>query len=1171
MATSELEILITATNQAKEVLEGFVEGLQEALEEVNNLNKAGKEGGDDTLQKAVDNIGKGLQKAGKEAKKAEKEVSGFQETIGGLAKGLVAGAAAFLSFRAAAQLVSQGIREAAQTQRLDTALRALGQTLGIAEQRIQGTVRAIEAFDVSGSQARDTARRLLQAGVDIAEGSRLAAAAQNLALATGVATDEVLQRITFAIQTGNTALLKRAGISVDLDTAEQKLADSLNKTVSALTDQEKKQALVNAVVAEGAKLQGIAAEAVGNFSTRLSQLPRLTAELAESIGNVLLPGLNELLGAFILFLQNLRQSVQQFAASTNFSEKFSESMRGLANILTAITPAITETLRVVGQLALGLLSLTSSVKGLIAALVLVIRFIPGWGQVITAVIIVIGLLEKAGISVSGVIEGIGKAFDTIATVAELAFFGILDSFRSMGLGIQKFWAQTMRFFGLITKEELDKTTEEINRQRAAIEEEAQFRSKEAFAKLSGKPSPQAEQLIAEREKIKQLNTELLKTEEAVIAAKASGDAAALARASFRRDELVKERAAIEDTIAKVEEQRLAETSLGKDRDKRTQAQAAAAQEEKRIKAVNDAFKTLLQGQGLVATGFVGMSQAGVAAVGQLETVLLDLGERLQSDLPVDLVKTRLAIIAAFGQLKTVDDFTKAIDVLNTAINAGAASLITFRNELQFRQQQAALAQINAELTFFTAALTRIRDIQQVYNDLILAGVQDNIALRQVQAQIANDRKTQAALELQSIAVTVGAARKKFEDEQELIRATAQEQTNLARRSISDTRSQAATIQAIDSQKTQALIKNSKTYYDGLRQAQQQFLQQFQTASQRVRDIDQEIANSRRSTTQTIRDLQRGTLTDDEKQADRRRELREQEDAFNSAALRDDQAAAQAAITRRRELAQQIAGGAGDPKRNVAEAARILEQVQTDSEGLLLVERAAQQEVANTAKKSFEAVRAEIAALVTDIQTLVAQETLSLKVAVDQTSLTSAVNQVTAAFAGLIIPVQVVPVITGVGDQPTVEPQRIGVNLARGGRVPGSSPNSMADNILGWLTAGEWVHPVQAVRYWGEDFMRAISGMRMPRFADGGPIRRFAEGGLVGGVSPGQGKLARAINELSTATSGLRGSKAAFQNEARTPITLDLGSLGTFGVQGDDRTIEALKRAVALAAIKRRRS
>jgi len=56
----------------------------------------------------------------------------------------------------------------------------------------------------------------------------------------------------------------------------------------------------------------------------------------------------------------------------------------------------------------------------------------------------------------------------------------------------------------------------------------------------------------------------------------------------------------------------------------------------------------------------------------------------------------------------------------------------------------------------------------------------------------------------------------------------------------------------------------------------------------------------------------------------------------------------------------------------------------------------------------------------------------------------------------------------------------GKYYADGGQVGGWSPHSRADNIPAWLTANEWVHPVDSVKYYGPQVMRAIQHRKVPR-------------------------------------------------------------------------------------------
>ncbi len=96
--------------------------------------------------------------------------------------------------------------------------------------------------------------------------------------------------------------------------------------------------------------------------------------------------------------------------------------------------------------------------------------------------------------------------------------------------------------------------------------------------------------------------------------------------------------------------------------------------------------------------------------------------------------------------------------------------------------------------------------------------------------------------------------------------------------------------------------------------------------------------------------------------------------------------------------------------------------------------------------------------------------------------------------------------------------------AEGGAIEGASPHPKADNILIRATAGEFMQPVAAVKYYGLDLMEKIRRMAIPRqalagFASGGiipmrPRMAFASGGAVTSATPGideKGTTAPAVN------------------------------------------------------------
>lgn len=127
----------------------------------------------------------------------------------------------------------------------------------------------------------------------------------------------------------------------------------------------------------------------------------------------------------------------------------------------------------------------------------------------------------------------------------------------------------------------------------------------------------------------------------------------------------------------------------------------------------------------------------------------------------------------------------------------------------------------------------------------------------------------------------------------------------------------------------------------------------------------------------------------------------------------------------------------------------------------------------------------------------------------------------------------------------------------GGQIKGYSPHMRADNILTRLTAGEYVHQVPAVQYYGADVMQALNEMRIPRslftgHAYGGPAvpPRSLPGYAYGG-SPSRAPAAThsAVNEYKFGD-----------------ITVDASSFE--GVKGVIDFVDMLRRKHRQAGIRR---
>jgi len=121
-------------------------------------------------------------------------------------------------------------------------------------------------------------------------------------------------------------------------------------------------------------------------------------------------------------------------------------------------------------------------------------------------------------------------------------------------------------------------------------------------------------------------------------------------------------------------------------------------------------------------------------------------------------------------------------------------------------------------------------------------------------------------------------------------------------------------------------------------------------------------------------------------------------------------------------------------------------------------------------------------------------------------------------------------------------------MAKGGLVPGYSPSKTADNIPLRGTAGEFMHPVDSVNYYGSDVHEAMRQKLIPRelFAGlnlpGAPApsgASLAGGGLVGGAGKTQFTILNYVDrqELLQALATPEGKDAVFNLLSSNPVAL----------------------------------
>lgn len=205
--------------------------------------------------------------------KASQGGRSLSQTLGGLTQAAGAFGVAF----GVQQIIQGGVELAktgAQAQLVATRFNALAEAAGNSGDALLGALRKASGGEISDLNLQLAANRanLLGVATSAEQLGTLMAIARDRAQNLGTTATEAFNDLVTGLGRGSPLILDNLGIMVNLEEANQAYADSVGKTISQLTEAEKKQALINQVVKDGKasmEATGGAADSAAGSYTRL--------------------------------------------------------------------------------------------------------------------------------------------------------------------------------------------------------------------------------------------------------------------------------------------------------------------------------------------------------------------------------------------------------------------------------------------------------------------------------------------------------------------------------------------------------------------------------------------------------------------------------------------------------------------------------------------------------------------------------------------------------------------------------------------------------------------------------------------------------------------------------------------------------------------------------------
>ena len=285
------------------------------------------------LLKQFDQLGGAkLIKAQKELKKLNRDINTLSGTakksrpiFGRFAQGIALGNIAAVAATKAIGLLKDGIKElgkavlvAARVGVLRIVLINMGKTAGIAESRLKGLTKQIQSLGITEKDAISVLQRFIQANLDVADALKIARLAQDAATIAGMNSSEAAIQITDAINKQRPILLKQFGIMINLIKLYGDYAKAIGKARTALTANDKKQALLNEVLKQGEVISGNYLTAMREVGKQMTSLPRFFENAQVALGERFLPVLQlgvDTAREFLIAIKEMAQTTTDAAAT----------------------------------------------------------------------------------------------------------------------------------------------------------------------------------------------------------------------------------------------------------------------------------------------------------------------------------------------------------------------------------------------------------------------------------------------------------------------------------------------------------------------------------------------------------------------------------------------------------------------------------------------------------------------------------------------------------------------------------------------------------------------------------------------------------------------------------------------------------------------------------------
>jgi hypothetical protein len=234
------------------------------------------------------------------------------------------------------EFVKDSAMLAARYETLEVVMGVVGRTAGYTKTQMDAAAEGVAKQGITMKESRDSVVKLVQAHIDLSNASTLARIAQDAAVIGNINSTEAFERLVNGVARGNVLILRNIGINVNLQAAYDQMATSLGKSSRELTENERVQARLNAVLERGTDIAGTYEAAMDTASKQITSMKRYTEDLKTTFGEVFSETLTIGVMALTDELKDANGEVTELAKNGQLQEWG----RDLTNVFVGVVNAI---------------------------------------------------------------------------------------------------------------------------------------------------------------------------------------------------------------------------------------------------------------------------------------------------------------------------------------------------------------------------------------------------------------------------------------------------------------------------------------------------------------------------------------------------------------------------------------------------------------------------------------------------------------------------------------------------------------------------------------------------------------------------------------------------------------------------------------------------------------